>query len=72
MKAATKPRQVIPMKFLPYRYPFYQTATIGLLLDRIKAPGFVWGIMGAFMFVIWIAVFIDKQNEEEIDLFRQS
>ncbi len=54
----------IDYKYLPARPPLFQALTVGLLLDRFDAPGWMWGAMGvlwgALLIGTWYAMFSQK------------
>lgn len=54
-----KTYKVISPKDLPRRLPFCQTVVIGLLLDRLQAPGWVWGVAGTIVVAGWIGYIIE-------------
>jgi hypothetical protein len=45
---------VISNKNMPARFPLWPTITCALGLDRIHAPGWVWGVAGTIFLLIWI------------------
>ena len=51
-------KNVVSPRHLPARWPIMTTVVIGLLLDRCDAPGWVWGVCGAFVFLWFVLVFI--------------
>jgi predicted PurR-regulated permease PerM len=48
-------RQVIGRRYLPAQLPIFQTLTAWLFLDRIHASGWVYGVIGTLLAVVWIA-----------------
>jgi len=40
------------------------------MLDRFHAPGYVWGILGTIVFILWIAYFSLLFTEEVRDPFQ--
>lgn len=47
--------KVIAWKYLPSRYPIGGTIVWWLFLDRLNAPGWVWGVVGVFVVTVWSA-----------------
>jgi hypothetical protein len=45
-------RVVLPRDAFPTRIPIWATLVLGLLLDRIGAPGWVWGVAGSVMLLL--------------------
>lgn len=62
-------RKVLMYKNLPTRLPVVSTTVAWLLLDRLQAPGWVWGAVGAFYVLIWIICLYGFWTEENIDIF---
>lgn len=60
-----KPRRVIDASCLPLRMPLLPSIVLWLLLDRLQAPGFVWGIVGTIMALLWISWVCCKLGYEE-------
>jgi hypothetical protein len=56
--------RVIDYKYLPARLPTFQTATGGLLLERLHAPPEVWGaaIVIAILFWTWAIYSVATQR----------
>lgn len=63
-------RNVISRKNLPVRLPMPMTISLGLLLDRLDAPGWVWGVGGAAMVIIWISAILLLASEEETEVLK--
>jgi hypothetical protein len=62
-------RKVINNRNLPARLPLWSTVTTGLVLDRLNAPGWLWGALSVFFVLIWAAVIQDiltSQVMEEV------
>lgn len=51
-------RTVLPWNALPTNLPVQTTALAGLLLDRFSAPGWVWGVVGTLMALVWIVAVV--------------
>lgn len=51
-------RTVIPWDALPTRLPTMPTAVAFLLLDRFKAPGWIWGVAGTMIVLWWVSCII--------------
>lgn len=58
-------RNVISPKNIPASLPYSATIATGLLLDRINAPGWVWGALGTVFAVVWVSVVIDISTRKE-------
>ena len=50
-----KKRKVISSKNLPMRSPLIGALVWWLVLDKLGAPGWVWGVVGTMVVVAWIA-----------------
>jgi len=60
--------KVIARKNLPVRLPLFPTITLWLLLDKLQSPGYVWGIVGTLMALIWIAAIFMIIKEKEVNV----
>lgn len=65
-----KKRPVIKRESLQTTPPLLATMVWGLMLDRFHAPGYVWGILGTIVFILWIAYFSLLFTEEVRDPFQ--
>ncbi|MBW9334569.1 hypothetical protein FEE59_13705 [Herbaspirillum sp. RU 5E] len=63
-------RNVISRKNLPVRLPMPLTISLGLLIDRLDAPGWVWGVAGTAMAIIWISAILLLAAEEETEVLK--
>ena len=61
-------RKVVSPKNLPMRAPLTSTLVFWLVLDKLGAPGWVWGVLGTLLAVLWIAYFVDIFKREDIDI----
>ncbi len=59
-----RPRYVLPLSVLPTRLPIGLTAIVYLLCDRFDAPGWVWGVIGTVMALLWIGAIGLRLSEE--------
>lgn len=59
--------KVLKPKYLPTRAPVSLTMATCLLLDRVKAPGWVWGVVGTLLMVLWVAFFASLGREEMVE-----
>ena len=62
-------KKVIHHRNLPFRSPFGFGLVMWLALDRLSAPGWVWGAVGClFLFLVatWI---VSIWTEEDVDIF---
>jgi hypothetical protein len=48
-------RTVIPWDHLPAQLPSQTTALVYLLLEHFDAPGWVWGVVGTLLVMVWVA-----------------
>jgi hypothetical protein len=49
-----KPRKVLHGTQLPTKLPITFTIVAWLLMDRVHASGWVWGVMGTLIGILWI------------------
>lgn len=61
-------RKVVHVNDLPTRLPLTTTAVVGLLLDRFDAAGWVWGMVGTIVVLIWIFTLTRLWTERQIQL----
>lgn len=50
-----KHNKVVAFKNLPSRMPLWPTAVTWLVMDRIHAPGWAWGVAATVMVSAWIS-----------------
>lgn len=63
--------QRIAKKYLPMPSPLLITLVTWLLLDRIEAPGWVWGACGVMLLIlaaVWIADLVYTNHVHPRDL----
>jgi hypothetical protein len=60
-------KMVINSKNIKTRIPTVATIAWYLLLDKLAAPGWVWGAMGVLFFIAWVAAIVDVFNCEELE-----
>jgi hypothetical protein len=62
-----KKRLVVASANLPTRLPVWSSLITWLVLDRVKAPGWVWGVCGTIFAIVWITsivlLFVEKQEK---------
>lgn len=63
-------RPVIAWSSLPARLPIAGPLAIGLLLDRISPPGWLWGVVGSIVGLWWLAVIVSWGQSEPVDVAR--
>lgn len=63
-------RKVIPRKRLPANLPTMGTLVWYMFLDKINAPGWVWGVMGTLFTVFWIASIVAMFVQKEVDVIK--
>lgn len=61
--------KTIAYKNLPARPPLLLTAVTWLLLDRLDAPGWAWGIAITLLVLVWVAQIAGMIREDNVDLF---
>lgn len=61
-------RKVISRANMPVRLPVWQTVTMVLVLDRIGAPGWLWGVMLALAGMAWVLAYAVHRGEEAVDV----
>ena len=66
-----KKRKVIAQKNFSMRSPLMPTVVVWLLLDRFQAPGWVWGVVGTLVAILWIAFVAQAWTNEITDIFEQ-
>lgn len=62
-------KKVISVKNLPARFPVLLTAVAYLYLDKYNAPGWVWGVSGTVLAILWVITIIVKAYEQDTDIF---
>lgn len=67
-----KLRSVVSWKSLPVKPPTMLTVVAGLVLDRVHAPSWVWGVTATVVAFLWIGFVISVFNEEQKDIFKDS
>lgn len=65
-------RKVISGKNLPQYVPINGTAITYLFLDKFHAAGWIWGALGFFWVVIWVAIIVIRFSEKDVDVFEES
>ena len=63
-------KRVIKESNLPLRSPLISNIVAGLLLDRLKAPGWVWGSVGVLFVFVWIGFFVCLFTYEHVDVLK--
>src|SRR5690606_39741913 len=61
-------KKVISRSNLPARSPILSTIVFALAMDYWNAPQWLWGAIGLFMLVIWIAWIMTFFIHDEIDV----
>jgi hypothetical protein len=64
-----KDLKVIAWKNLPTRLPIWGSLVVWLTLDRLHAPGWVYGAAGAVVGIIWIICIVLLIHEKQVDIF---
>ncbi len=68
MKKSSR-RKVISYKSLPVRFPVVPTVVALLVLDRLKAPGWIVGAVGVVLAFMWIGAFALLWQQIQTDIF---
>jgi hypothetical protein len=61
-------QKVISVKNLPTRAPTTVTVLAALVLDRLKAPGWVAGAVWTVIAILWIATVVAWLREDYVEL----
>lgn len=62
-------RKVIHWRNLPSRPPLLLTVVGWLVLDKIQAPDWMWGVAWTLFGFIWMAWIVNLFNEKVTDIF---
>lgn len=62
-------QKVISRRNLPIRMPLVKTVVAYLLLDRLNAAGWVWGIVITLFSIYWLIFIIAIVTEQGVDMF---
>lgn len=65
-----KQRKVVHGKNLAMRSPVLTILVFWLVLDRLDAPGWVWGVVGTIAVVLLLAWIVDIFNIEHIEVIK--
>lgn len=65
-----KKRKVISHENMPARLPIFWTALCWLVLDRVGAPGWAWGVAGTLLVLAWIVQAIDIFRSEPVEIIK--
>lgn len=68
---ANKKPQTLSFANFPSRLPLTGILVIGLLLDRVHAPGWLWGACGTIMFFLVVGVLYQYLTAESVDIFKR-
>lgn len=60
--------KVVSFKQLPSQLPTTGTAVWLLVLDRLHAPGWVWGVVITLLVLIWIIVIVMMIKKQQVEL----
>lgn len=64
-----KTRKVVAWENLPTRLPLMPTLVAWLCLDRTVAPGWVYGLVGGFLLLMWIGAVVALVTERRTSIF---
>lgn len=64
-----KSKKVISTEDIPISSPASLTISIGLLLDRFDAAGWLWGVFGTVFAIIWVCVIVRRLTEKPTRIF---
>lgn len=59
-----KSRIVFPVDHIPSRPPTISSLVLYMALDLYHAPGWLWGVTGTLMAVLWIGWIVTVQQQE--------
>jgi len=62
-------RKQIARKYMPVNIPTAEVVVSLLVLDRLNAPGFWYGLVVMFWLFVFVAVFMDAMSAEYADPF---
>lgn len=62
---------VVKSSNLPATPPVLSTAVTFLLLDRFHSPGWIWGMVGTLIGILWILFVYARLHEEQKDIFNK-
>ena len=65
-----KAKKVLANNNLPTRLPLWSTITCWLALEHWNAPQWLYGTMGLFFLIGWIACIVGLVTEEKVDLLK--
>lgn len=65
-------QRVIRRANLPMRMPLWHTLVLYLFLDRLHAPGFVWGAVGLYLALGWGVWIYAQFTESPVDVLSNS
>lgn len=60
--------KVIGRRCLPTSLPITRTLVAYLILDRFRAPGWLWGCVGTYLAFLWIITIVLMVVETQVDL----
>lgn len=63
--------KVVDYGNLPARFPIWSSLTLWLFLDRLAAPGWVYGVCGTIMFIIWAVAIFKFVTQTEIKIWEK-
>jgi hypothetical protein len=63
--------KVIKQANLAPRLPLTFTAVAYLLLDKFDAAGWIWGVLGTLIVVIWIASIVGIVKADFVDIWEE-
>lgn len=63
-----KPKKVISHKNLPSKLPVFQTIVLWLFLDRLNAPSWLMGAIGAVWLILFVAAIYLVNHQQEVDI----
>ena len=56
---------------LPAKLPIWSSVTCAVALDHWNAPEWLWGALGLFFAIGWIAIIATKLTEEKVNYFEE-
>ena len=52
------------------KMPVIGTMVWYLVLDKFSAPGWMWGVLGTLLIVVWVVAIIDIFNREQVEVIK--
>lgn len=69
-KSDMKRKKVINNSNLPGRLSLIQPLVFWLVLERLDAAGWVWGVVGCLVVIIWILQIVGLFIQDQVDILK--